>query len=803
MQLSSSFGALLSSVLLAVSTPSAVNAFPTGVRDAGLMLLGPETHNLTARAPAPIRLALKPVLADNYEQGYTASINIGTKAAAFNVLVDSGSSELWVISEDSQDLDGRNSIGEKSSTSFKETTDPFTSTYEDDSSLTGFVATDNVKVGGQTLPTFRFGVASTLQGKVAEQAIDGIMGFAKSTASHVKGPTVLEALAAAKLIPAAISGWSITRHAEGDTGEILLGAVNTQLFDDAHKVTMKNVVTAQSGDGLFRVTISSVSVGGAAVAGIANRAGAVDVGTSAIFVPQADLLAIRNHFPGAVPVEGGAAFAIPCNNQQGISLTIGGTAWPIDPPARPRCDSDARGGKQHVPVCYCRRRDRDGVGYRYSVLQECVPLTRRHERCGHDCAVGRWSRCVDGYGVMDLNTTYFVKAAIVKMRRSMAYQYVYTTDLNHPAMERPPLRHRRHKCAVTRRSAKISANGNPSSAPAPGPDNLPESEVSQADPQMSSASATRPVPGPGQVLVKVHAAALNPVDYWIEDLGVIVADFPAVAGSDGAGTIEVIAEDVTNWKKGDRVFFPGAFFSADRGNLSFDEASTIPLGISTAAGGMYQEMRPKWPGGAQLFPPWEQAGRGKYHDQPIAVIGGSSSVGQFALQLAKLSGFNPIITTASKANEEYCKQAGATHVIDYHVTPYSALPAAVTEITPKPIRFVYDAISLEESQKASWEILSSGGTVTVTLYPKIGKEGEAVEGKRVAYVHANVNEEFNHNIGNALYANLTKWLEEGVIRPNKIEVVEGGLGGVSSHLERLKKGQVSGLKLVVHPQETP
>ncbi|KAA1477676.1 acid protease [Dentipellis sp. KUC8613] len=226
---------------------------------------------------------------------------------------------------------GRNSIGERSSTSFRKTADPFSSKYEDDSTLTGFVATDDVKVGGKTLPTFRLGIANTLQGKVAEQEIDGIMGFAKSTASHVGGPTVLEALAAAQIIPAALSGWSITRHADGDTGEVLLGALNTQLFDDSKKLTLQNVRTAQSGDGLFRMTIASMQVGGTAVAGIAGRAGAVDVGTSAIFVPQADLLAIRAHFPGAVPVEEGAAFAISCDNQVGITLTIGGTPWTIEP----------------------------------------------------------------------------------------------------------------------------------------------------------------------------------------------------------------------------------------------------------------------------------------------------------------------------------------------------------------------------------------------------------------------------------------------------------------------------------------
>ncbi|TFY66622.1 hypothetical protein EVG20_g4465 [Dentipellis fragilis] len=335
MQFSSSFGALLSSVLLAISMPSAINALPTGARATQVycFLAKRLSHNLTARAPTPIRLGLQPIFDANYEQGYTASINIGTNAAVFNVLVDSGSHELWVMSEDAEGLGSRNSIGETSSTSFRRSDDPFNTGYEEGSFVDGFVATDNVKVGGQTLPTFRFGVASSVEGKITKQDFDGVMGFGKSTASDVKGPTVVEALAAAKVIPAAISGWRIARHAEGDIGEVLLGAVNTQLFDSARKVTMKNVVTDESGDGFFRMTISSVSVDGAAVDNVANSVGVVDAGTSAIYLPGDDAIEIMAHFPEAVPVPfpGGIGFAIPCDNQQGISLTIGGTAWPIDP----------------------------------------------------------------------------------------------------------------------------------------------------------------------------------------------------------------------------------------------------------------------------------------------------------------------------------------------------------------------------------------------------------------------------------------------------------------------------------------
>ena len=59
-----------------------------------------------------------------------------------------------------------------------------------------------------------------------------------------------------------------------------------------------------------------------------------------------------------------------------------------------------------------------------------------------------------------------------------------------------------------------------------------------------------------------------------------------------------------------------------------------------------------------------------------------------AIQLAKLSGFSPIIVTASQRNADYCKKAGATHIIDYRETPYSQLSEAVAKITTEPIEVV-------------------------------------------------------------------------------------------------------------------
>ncbi|TFY77181.1 hypothetical protein EWM64_g6830 [Hericium alpestre] len=333
-----------------------------------------------------------------------------------------------------------------------------------------------------------------------------------------------------------------------------------------------------------------------------------------------------------------------------------------------------------------------------------------------------------------------------------------------------------------------------------------------------------PRPAPGEVLVHVHAAVLNPIEPFIQRTGEFVSEWPAILGLDGAGVVHELGDGVTDLKKGDRVLFQ-AVYAHDLGtlqqytvaiatraakipeNISFDEAATLPTNFATAAIGIYGgQLDP--PGvrgryqGAGYTAPWTEGGIGKYKDQPIVVIGGSSSVGQYAIQLAKLSGFNPIITTASASNEEYCKRAGATHIIDYHTTPYSALPAAVSQITTKPVELVYAAISSEEAQRAALEVVAKGGYVVLTLPPTIGALGEREDGMKVIFVMGSVNVPENYEFGDKMYAALPGLLASGDIKPSRTEVLLGGLAGAPAGVERLANNSVSGVKLVVHPQET-
>lgn len=62
-----------------------------------------------------------------------------------------------------------------------------------------------------------------------------------------------------------------------------------------------------------------------------------------------------------------------------------------------------------------------------------------------------------------------------------------------------------------------------------------------------------PTPGPGDVLIKIKATSLNPVDWKIQKYGIFVEEYPAILGNDIAGDVEEVGEGVTEFKKGDKV----------------------------------------------------------------------------------------------------------------------------------------------------------------------------------------------------------------------------------------------------------
>ncbi|KAI9463861.1 chaperonin 10-like protein [Boletus coccyginus] len=277
-----------------------------------------------------------------------------------------------------------------------------------------------------------------------------------------------------------------------------------------------------------------------------------------------------------------------------------------------------------------------------------------------------------------------------------------------------------------------------------------------------------PEPGPGEALVKLEASALNPLDVEIQDSGFFeIEEYPAILGEEGAGVVEKVGEEVTHLARGDRVLFQTTLKNKF---ASFQEYCLVV---------------------AELV--------AKYAGCPIVIFGGASSLGQQAIQLAKLSGFSPIITTASLHNQELLLSLGATHVIDRKLSNV-VLVERVRQLTTTPLTYIFDAVSVEDTQQAAYTLLAPGGTLVVVLSPQVGG-GDDGSGKKVLLVLGSFHPLPNRALGAKFAMALTEWLEKGDIKPNHIEVLPGGLNGVVPGLKRLASG-VSATKLIIRPPET-
>ncbi|KIY69892.1 GroES-like protein [Cylindrobasidium torrendii FP15055 ss-10] len=319
-------------------------------------------------------------------------------------------------------------------------------------------------------------------------------------------------------------------------------------------------------------------------------------------------------------------------------------------------------------------------------------------------------------------------------------------------------------------------------------------------------------PGPGKLLLKIVATATNPMDYKMHDYGILVPSFPTILGSDFAGAVEEVGEGVQGWKKGDRLLtanIGGGFqqytevdveaqfpFHVPK-TISIEEASTMPIAFATAIIGLYAE----GPSGIGLNPTvsWNKPCAG----QSAFVISGSSSVGQYAIQLLKFAGFTSIVAYASLRHADLLKSLGATEIIDRNEVALTDLP---THLKPR-FNVVFDALSGPDALAAGLQLLADQGKLATVTPPRMVKpetaELFAKGNKRLGSIYGAYkwNAE-NEALGNALRENFDRLLDEGVIKPNRYEILPGGLKGLIEGTDRHRQGKVSGVKLIARPHET-
>lgn len=175
-----------------------------------------------------------------------------------------------------------------------------------------------------------------------------------------------------------------------------------------------------------------------------------------------------------------------------------------------------------------------------------------------------------------------------------------------------------------------------------------------------------PVPGPTQVLVKVGAVAVNPIDTYIRG-GAVAAKltFPFIVGCDLAGTVVEVGEQVTRFRKGDRVWGSNQSLAGRPGSFSelaaVDEQWLYPSPYSLTDAETVASALTGITAHLGLF-----LHAGLKEGETVFVNGGTGGVGSCVVQLAKADGAKVIATVGSEEKKKLCQSLGADLVINYH-----------------------------------------------------------------------------------------------------------------------------------------
>ncbi|MFG3294036.1 NADP-dependent oxidoreductase [Streptomyces sp. NPDC048179] len=233
------------------------------------------------------------------------------------------------------------------------------------------------------------------------------------------------------------------------------------------------------------------------------------------------------------------------------------------------------------------------------------------------------------------------------------------------------------------------------------------------------AEVDRPSPGPGELLIAVRAAGVNPVDWKLRNgfrrPGEGEARFPVVLGSEAAGVVEATGEGVTGFTAGDEVFgntAGGAFaeytllkasVTAHKpAALSFTDAATLPVAAATAYDGVRQLDLPE---GATLL-----------------VTGAGGGVGAATVQIARAWGLR-VLGVASEAKKDFVESLGAVHVASG-----PDLAARVRAAAPQGVDGVYDLVGGEVLAEAAGLLADRTKLITAGAAPD---EVAALGGARV------------------------------------------------------------------------
>ncbi|KAK4057056.1 hypothetical protein OIO90_001956 [Microbotryomycetes sp. JL221] len=333
---------------------------------------------------------------------------------------------------------------------------------------------------------------------------------------------------------------------------------------------------------------------------------------------------------------------------------------------------------------------------------------------------------------------------------------------------------------------------------------------------------------PDEVLIRIEAIGLNPVDWKGPDYGFGLPTLPALCGRDFAGTVVKVGSRVTRWQAGDRVFGPSTAYRDYRTSafqqfavasehclgsvpqeVTLEQCAALGVGavaaalsLGSALGIAIRGFAPRTLaiGAEGESPEWTKLSG---TDSPIStpqvhfgeymlIWGGSTVTGFLIAQLAQIAGLQVIAVADEAKYGERLRAVGISHVVD-RTDPDLAVQQ-VRELTQGQLRYAIDCVGRSTAEKAMQTL--SDLEREVFLVGLSGLPKQSPRNVRLCDVPIKT---FHTNaaVGTGLMRLLEELIENKELVLPPVEVVEGGLGVINDALDRMRRGDYAFGRLVV------
>ncbi|KAI0028325.1 aspartic peptidase domain-containing protein [Vararia minispora EC-137] len=271
------------------------------------------------------------------DSSYYGSIAVGTPATAYDVILDTGSADLWLAasgcssgcSSSIATFDGT------SSSTFSNLSSSFSITYGS-GVVNGYLVTDVVQMAGFEVSDQTFGACPPMSSGLVDAPVSGLLGLAWQGLSSTGAKPFWQQLYESGVLDTAEMGFFLTRYLNVSRassleqgGVFTLGATNTTLYTGS--IAFQSLTQS---DLYWTIALDSVVVGGGTVSmGSGSTNAVIDTGTTLIGGPSTEVANIYAQISGSQALSGSynGYYSFPCSTSVNVSMTFGGRAWSIAP----------------------------------------------------------------------------------------------------------------------------------------------------------------------------------------------------------------------------------------------------------------------------------------------------------------------------------------------------------------------------------------------------------------------------------------------------------------------------------------